>query len=134
MLPTPAEGSLPLPADVSIAAAVEGGLDYETLPDVSGQPPSWRRTTWRGATVYAGGESSGLKRLRGYDGECMAVKATAGEEKAKDIRLKTWAPFLTSHPEMLSTKLSPWIANGALSPKMVAKEINKEAKLGMRAP
>jgi deoxyribodipyrimidine photolyase len=35
---------------------------------------------------------------------------------------------------MLSTKLSPWLANGALSPKMVAKEINKEAKLGMRAP
>lgn len=130
MLPEPAKGSLPLPSDGAIAAATEGGLDYETLPDVSGSPPSWRRTTWRGATVYAGGETSALKRLRGYDGECMAVKATAGEEKAKDIRLKTWAPFLTSQPQMLSSKLSPWIANGALSPKMVAYEINKPATLG----
>jgi|TARA_B100000524_G_scaffold336968_1_gene227295 deoxyribodipyrimidine photolyase len=94
------------------------------IPKVS-ENVAWRRETYEGATAYEGGENVGMSRLEGYQAECLQKQNFKDQEDVESPQ--TFAPWLTFLPNVLSTKLSPWLAHGCLSPRMVAKHLNKGA-------
>ena len=66
----------------------------------------------KSAFPFAGGESAGLRRLKGYlwGTDCVA--------EYKETRNGLLG-------ENYSTKFSPWLANGTLSPRMIYDELKK---------
>jgi deoxyribodipyrimidine photo-lyase len=116
-LPTPAKGDLPLPP----ASALPPGTLGAALP-------SWADLPWpaafptpaepptpphpRAAIAFAGGETAALARLKHYLWDTDAI-----------------ATYFETRNGMLgpdySTKFSPWLAHGCLSPRRVHAEVRR---------
>ena len=75
--------------------------------------PPWRRTSDGKATAFVGGEAVALERLRGYESECVAEGGGSNGSGGGDgVGGVPFAPWLLEDATLLSTKLSPWLANG----------------------
>lgn len=111
----PVRDPLPKPESFSpVTVAVDTG-DIPTLEDFGFRD---FEPDPRGVLTFQGGETAGLERLRYYLWESKAAKTykkTRNELVGGDF----------------STKFSPWLAQGCLSPKMIYYELKQfEAELG----
>lgn len=106
-LPVPAETFSPITLDL-----VEGVIP--SLTDLGHEEFEQHSD----ATHFKGGETEGLKRLQYYLWETDAIKTY---KETRDGLLG----------ELYSTKFSPWLSQGCLSPKMIYQELKKyEAERG----
>lgn len=143
MLRVPKAGKLPLPKPGALWLE---GLDYtgeraiapdeeEAPGEAPGvlmgfevMPPIPRHSGWMGL-AYEGGEKNGLSRLWEYTSSCHDAEAEAGERTGETLlgataEPQTLAPWFSWFHDALSTRLSPWLANGCLSPRMVAADLS----------
>jgi len=101
----------PLPSPSKIEA-YSGNLDAGTIPKLEDFGfDSWKIDA-RQVISFNGGESAGLERLNNYVWKSEAVKTY----------VETRNGLLGAN---YSSKFSPWLAQGCLSPKMIYHEIKK---------
>ena len=140
MLPAPGRGHLPLPAKSTLQLPRDGSLGFDVMPEMpkAQGPPAWRRITaewgldpvW--ATTYTGGERAGLGKLANYHVECINYELGQSNPKLNSPNIpSSFAPWLSFLPNVLSTKMSPWLANGALSPRRVLRDIHTDSDKGI---
>ena len=124
-LPVPPKTSLAMPKNQAVTSVLTGkgessvpncSLSYmPTLADLGYSPEEINQATnpdERGVMTFVGGETAGLKRVQEYIFD-------------KDL-LKT---YFDTRNGMLggdySTKFSPWLAHGCISPRFIAKECKR---------
>jgi deoxyribodipyrimidine photo-lyase len=109
LFPSPAHGQLPLPVD---APAVTPLPRLEHLGFAPAECDAAENPDPRGVLTFRGGETSGLARLKHYLWDSDAL-----------------ATYFDTRNGMLgadySTKLSPWIAFGCVSPRMIVSECTR---------
>lgn len=100
----------PLPTPVKIPMVREEGLDYGEIPALADfgltEPPHDERAVLN----FKGGETAGLERLEHYLWESKAI------ETYKETRNGMIGADY-------STKFSPWLAQGCISPKRIYHEV-----------
>jgi deoxyribodipyrimidine photo-lyase len=101
----------PLPSPTSLPA-LPGGLDLGALPQLQDLGHSPFETDPRIALPFKGGESEGMLRLRHYLWDSNAI-ATYKETRNGLIGSD------------FSSKFSPWLSSGCLSPKFIFHEIKR---------
>ena len=112
-LAAPKAQSLPLPSALTLpdAAATHVGVDYLPAPALLGLSDEAMSALSdpRGVMPFPGGESAALRRVKHYlwDADCLRT-------------------YFETRNGMLgadySSKFAPWLANGCLSPRLVAAE------------
>ena len=139
--PAPVPGTLALPARSRILIPEDTPLGLKVIPQlqsesdldalitegVGGGPKSGFNTKELSASkTFKGGERVALKRMQKYDGGCEKSTVAKGYATAKKGAKKAkppapaLAPWLAQLPPgLLSTKLSPWLSAGCISPRMV---------------
>lgn len=107
-LPSPAAGSLPLPAGFTPPP----GLDFETIPSLASLGVEEIPEDPRGVMHFAGGETAALARLRHYLWDTRALST-----------------YFETRNGMLgadySSKLAPYLALGCISPRAIAAECRR---------
>mmetsp|Transcript_7085 Transcript_7085/g.5044 ORF Transcript_7085/g.5044 Transcript_7085/m.5044 type:complete len:113 (-) Transcript_7085:759-1097(-) len=107
MVPTPEKGDLPPMEAVTNSKVVEEAMQYEPkLTDFGFSADEKPTHDKRSCYKFIGGEEAGLKRLNEYIFERKAVKHYN----------KTRNQLIGAN---YSSKLSPWLACGALSPRKI---------------
>ncbi|MCL7929554.1 DASH family cryptochrome [Halomonas llamarensis] len=107
----------PLPAPVTLPPWPEASRGFPALQKVCGVTAAWQPDERQGL-AYAGGEAAGLERLEDY------VCKQDGPASYKQTR----NGLLGSN---FSTRLSPWLAHGCISPSQVHQKVKAwEAKHG----
>ncbi len=101
----------PLPTPTSLSPLTIN-VDVGTIPELSDFGYEAFDTDGRAAIPFKGGEPEGLRRLRTYIWENEFIRTY---ETTKDHLIG----------EGYSSKLSPWLAQGCISPKMIYQELKK---------
>ncbi|MFN5539211.1 MAG: DASH family cryptochrome [Candidatus Melainabacteria bacterium] len=102
----------PIPFAGSNLKDLPQGLASEKIPSFQDLNIEEKQVDVRNQMNFAGGETAGLKRLKEYIWD-------------KDL-LKTYKQTRNGLLGMdYSSKFSPWLANGCLSPKMIYQEVQK---------
>ncbi len=132
MLPTPEGGSLPLPEAGGFDPPANTPLGFDVLPKLQGEAEAALDSA---RFIYKGGETAALQRLRYFlwESNCLAEAPTTtkGIHPSEWVHAEdenapaTFAPWLAHFPGLRSTKLSPWLSSGSLSPRMVASELKQ---------
>ena len=107
-VPAPKDGELPFPADESLSEEAKIARDYMPGYDVFGFKAKDHivRDLERSSLDFLGGEEEGMKRLHHYLWKYQGMK------DYKDRRNGFFGPDFSS-------KFSPWMANGCLSPREI---------------
>lgn len=75
--------------------------------------------------IIPAGEKEALEQLSKYDQSCLSEALV----DVRTLQLDAFVPSMTGGlNEYRTSKLSPWLANGCLSPRMVAQKLGRHMK------